>query len=431
MRKPPMKDGNPFQPPSLPTNLISKRQGNAEMEMVNQVRAYDVITPIFGGGAIAQVNDAITLVRGTTIRGQLRFWWRACRAAEFPTIAAMKEQEDAIWGSTEKPSSVEIEVRVLKDGKKEPVFSMEPGKKEPKCYEKVAAYAAFPMLPEDEEKKNVGWKSESVQIGVEFVLTLRYPKKISDRNITKDIDAALWAWETFGGVGARTRRGFGAIRLKNVNNNNVPDLNHAIIEQKIKEKLKEYVVEGTYHNHLPQLSHSIDFKITRVETNATDAWKELIKKLKKFRQERYENEYGASKWPEANRIKELDKLEQNTKEPSNTVLINKFPRAVFGLPIIFHIPQHKIKGITLEGVSHNRLASPLILRPLVCEGGKAVGLAAILQTEQIPPEGLILKGLKKNEHYPVSASLTLAEANQIEPLNGEVDVLKAFLKTLS
>lgn len=60
--------------------------------------AIEVITPLFGGGVEPGVNDPITLVRPSTIRGHLRFWWRATRRERFDTVAGLRQREEKIWG---------------------------------------------------------------------------------------------------------------------------------------------------------------------------------------------------------------------------------------------------------------------------------------------------------------------------------------------
>jgi CRISPR-associated protein Cmr1 len=113
----------------------------------------------------------------------------------------------------------------------------------------------------------------------------------------------------------------------------------------------------------------------------------------------------------------------------------KFPRGRFGLPIIFQFKEKDEKNgdphkTILEGSEHDRFASRLIFRPIACQGG-AVGLACILDGPADPPGGYVLKNQSDgNTLAHPSANLSPQEAKHIEPLNGESDVLKAFLKTL-
>src|SRR5258707_1039102 len=93
--------------------------------IIIQEREYELITPLFGGGVEKQVADPVTLIRGTEIRGHLRFWWRACRGGQFGgDLAKMKEAEDNLLGKANKKNeaglsldnTVQIVVETLHEG---------------------------------------------------------------------------------------------------------------------------------------------------------------------------------------------------------------------------------------------------------------------------------------------------------------------------
>ena len=69
----------------------------------------EVITPIFGGGAETKKVDSEIPIRPSSIRGHLRFWWRATRGAHL-SVDALRAREEEIWGSSKSPSPVIIEV---------------------------------------------------------------------------------------------------------------------------------------------------------------------------------------------------------------------------------------------------------------------------------------------------------------------------------
>src|SRR5215218_10667198 len=101
MRRPPKdKEGHEVSSPSsVASDLRRKRWSTGEQEaLVRRVREYELITPLYGGGVEPAHADPLTTVRVPSIRGQLRFWWRACRAAQFSSVAEMKLMEDLIWG---------------------------------------------------------------------------------------------------------------------------------------------------------------------------------------------------------------------------------------------------------------------------------------------------------------------------------------------
>ncbi len=431
-------------------------------DLITQVRRYRLITPLFSGGVTPGVNDEVTLISGKAVRGHLRFWWRATRGGRFGSdgLATMREAEKKLFGaaSTRKdprPSNINISISDISTGEQEkPYFEKN---KVSKDWEKLA-YAAFPL----EKELN------SVTRKVQFTLTISFPRQ---KEIEDDMNAALWAWETFGGIGARTRRGFGALHLVRLDGNVTPALkaNPVKVAGSITERLGEHVLEGDWPQSVPHLSRTLSFHVTELQTAADslnaakDAWGSLVSALKWFRQRRQKGTYGRSLWPEPENIREL--TGQRLNKPINGRLksygkipphVDKFPRGAFGLPLIFHFKNENKESpfdkdldpadTTLKGglydVERNkyreRFASPLLLRPLACGTNQAVGLAAILEGPREPPEGLTLMGAALSP-TTVYAEVTAKEAKQIDALreaakgkqdDEPVDVLKAFLEQL-
>lgn len=413
--------------PKLTTPPPIKAQ--PDPEMITQERTYKVITALYGGGVEPGKADEITVVRVPEIRGQLRFWWRACRAAGYQDSHALREHENQIWGSTEHPSSLSIYCQVINSGQPETAYTVvsNPKNGKPKLQEstKLPKYASFPLQPDKTESNQIGWESEPVLMNVSFTLQLQYPKEIE-----REVKAALWAWETFGGIGARTRRGFGAIKCTKPATALPSKVDEA--KQQIQAYLNdpEYVSVGTGNPDVPKLSPKMKFKVIG-GSEVKDSWFYLINKLNEFRQARF-GKFGLSKWPEANAIRELNKrslksAKTTTGEVRDPIHVVKYPRAVFGLPIIFHLPHDKLDDHSLEASKHDRLASPLILRPLLCEDGRAIGLASVLDTNMTPPNGIELQGRDRRR---VQSMLTQDEAKRILPLKGNPDVLDAFFNTL-
>src|SRR5216684_872439 len=70
----------------------------------------ELITPLFGGGVEAGENDPTMPIRGTAIRGQLQFWWRATRGAACASVEELRQRHREVWGATECASPVIVEV---------------------------------------------------------------------------------------------------------------------------------------------------------------------------------------------------------------------------------------------------------------------------------------------------------------------------------
>lgn len=409
---------------------------------ITQVREYELITPLFGGGVEPGLADPVTVVRATEIRGQLRFWWRAIRgnAPEFDCkIEAMKKTEDRLWGAASSgdspfPSVVHLQVTTTNRGRKLVVRDREGKEIDVSSLNSPLGYAAFPLRD----------KRQQVLEGVRFTLNIHYPQIART-----EIEAALWAWEIFGGLGGRTRRGFGAIRLLKVNGKVerlLPSNSRSAIDM-ILLKLNEYIQEGDFPNSVPFLSlEQDDYLFTDSIANSVECLTHLLGALKNFRHDRPMNEFidpkdgrkkkrpGRNRWPEPDEIRRLTRSSfSRHREPLS--MIGAFPRSQFGLPIIFQFKDSD-KGdpqtTTLQGVQKesSRLASPLIIKPVPCEGGKYLGLAFILGGTSVTdiPGGVILKDAPNNPK--VKTEVTKEQAKQIARLNGNRDVLIGFLNFL-
>jgi CRISPR-associated protein Cmr1 len=419
----------------LPSITPPDVQERLDPKFTIQKRRYKLITPLYGGGVKPAEADPISEIRATEVRGHLRFWWRATRGWALNSINAMKDKEEEVWGSQAAPG---------KPGPSTVSIYINPNKKrQSKKFQatnrsgnpinnignpnSIDSYVAFPM-------RDI--QNPILLENVEFELTIKFPATLKD-----DIESALWAWETFGGLGARTRRGFGALLCTHIDNSPVIQPSIEKLEKTIRHQLSQHSNKGIPKLvGVPYISSSLKFTTIR-GNNAVQVWRELNDKLRKFRQARYPDRnnrpFGRSKWPEPDQIRRITNNHATGHAPAHPV--NKFPRGKFGLPIIFQFKEGDDRDpetTTLQGEDHDRLASPLLLRPIVCSNG-AAGLAAILEWIPLnqgnepytPPGGLILKGAPGDP--VVKSNLTKSEAMDILPLKGEEDILQAFLNYLN
>lgn len=443
-------------PPAVPqwqaTLKTEKEQGqNIQLqkigasEVVVQTRKYRLITPLFGGGVVAGANDPDNLIRPTGIRGQLRFWWRATHGWRYGAdLAAMKSREDQIWGAAnltskepeetapEKPGykAVHVRVEVLNRGNPVKPFATKGNTNSAKAIN-IPDYAAFPLRLDDKTINDV-------RAEVTFLLTLTFA-----REVWQEVQDTLWAWETFGGVGARTRRGFGALKLveidcKAVSNDYFPPAQREGAERWLKQRIARYQPEESNRvtGEVPHLSNHPQPVLTRPDRDASKSWNTLIDKLRQFRQQRidsktnYPSQFGKSLWPEANALRKRLYPGRGIR-----AIPDKFPRAAFGLPIVFHMPhdtEANKPSITLQGPGEGieRLASPLILKPIPCQEEQFLGLAIILDGPAMPADTLALQ--KDGEKWEsIHKDQTRMQAGELpRVLDGETNVLVAFLKYL-
>jgi len=162
----------------------------------------ELITPCFCGGAEPEKQAEI---RAPSIRGQLRWWFRTLGG--FKSLAPMPvpEQEAMIFGSTagDKGKAGKLMLRVLPPKSQSTPANaddLHAGMNTP------LGYALFPLRPMAERDGRRGKISEKAL----FQLTVLWRGPDSLWNPVRAL-AALWAH--LGGLGFRSRRTFGALRL--------------------------------------------------------------------------------------------------------------------------------------------------------------------------------------------------------------------------
>ena len=83
-----------FQPPEIP-------QVNLNEDLITDILRMTIATPMVGGGIEAGEIDSRQPVRVSSIRGNLRYWWRMLNL----------DNEANIWGSTTSKSKVLLRLR--------------------------------------------------------------------------------------------------------------------------------------------------------------------------------------------------------------------------------------------------------------------------------------------------------------------------------
>jgi CRISPR-associated protein Cmr1 len=395
-------------------------------------RGYEIelITPMFGGGAEPRWHDPAFPIRPTAIRGQLQFWWRATVAARYPSLAQLRAAQMEVWGSTARASPVQLAVDHVRTSEPTPCAKIEwdprarrgkgasrtrwqppfderdalpyvlfPFQGQPPAdfpeqpNGNIEKSADFPEQPNGDIEKSAGGEPADLKTGepeqmpdnclqsARFCLRLRCPE-----SIWPEIERAVWAWVNFGGLGARTRRGCGAIYCQ--------DLAPPSVEG-LAEWFKRFVPASTPTRRWSTISHP---PLVRNEPqDPLTVWNRLIKLYRFFRQGEgfarnpgaRDRDPGRSLYPEAETIRRITRRRMPKHEPWKG-MPDGFPRAELGLPIVFQFKgadQGEPAATTLypfvEGKAAERMASPLILKPLALSRDSALPMIVCLNTAGI------------------------------------------------
>jgi CRISPR-associated protein Cmr1 len=368
-------------------------------------RSFDIelITPMFGGGVETRANDPSFPIRPTAIRGQLQFWWRATVGARYPTREELRAAQSAIWGSTEHASRVQVLVENVQASAPVPCAKIKPNHKgkdqvfwePPFQFHKDSRddslpYALFPFQGKPADEKGPQVDPACCIVKLSFQLILRCPD-----NLWPQVEPAVWAWANFGGMGSRTRRGCGAVLCKVL----APrDQTH------LAEQMNKYVPQQPEVRDWPTIGEGVLLRTVDPPGDPIGVWDWLIGLFKHFRQGvgfarnpgQPPNRPGRSHYPEPETIRRVTGQRSGQHARIGHVPDDAFPRAELGLPIVFHYQGQGEPPDTVlypsddaQGKKRERMASPLILKPLAHANGKALPL--IMHLKAPPLTGVDLR----------------------------------------
>jgi CRISPR-associated protein Cmr1 len=404
----------------------------------------EVVTPILGGSHQTRAIDDVDVIRVPSVRGHLRFWWRALYAAQYAKSNALYQRESALWGHAATDdggrSAVEVRISVKKTGAIDTedirLYDSKDGKKTP---------GAYALWPARKEKQTETPPAPRRLPGTQFRLTLKVAGSATDET---EVRNAVRAWILFGGYGGRTRRGLGSLKV-------IDDVNGWLPTAASREALTNlfgldiFAPPGQPACEVPWLEGA-SMHVGPAGSNAQTAWTTALDWLREFRQgtsgARQPDPSGTnqrpsvSNWPEGDKVRQLSSPKKGLGWAHKPRHNSKpaWPRAGFGLPIIGQFqqqsrqarpgwkngdkkpkylywdelsPSHPNYGTEPDGFElrwrspkkqrlrefdeHDRLASPLIVKALPLADGTFVPCALWLNRSL--PNGA-QAGLARTKH---------------------------------
>lgn len=154
------------------------------------------VTPAFLGGA-NQGGPAEW--RAASVRGQLRWWFRALAGGKLGgDLAKVNLGETAVFGSTEQQGALR-----LRTGPS-PAGALPPSDEPEKSFSIEQGYLGFGPIRERAARRGY------LEDGTSVSLKLWWVRQVSEENRAL-LAEALWCWIHLGGIGGRSRRGFGSL----------------------------------------------------------------------------------------------------------------------------------------------------------------------------------------------------------------------------
>lgn len=224
---------------------------------------FRIVTPMFISGA----DQTKAELRVPSIKGALRFWWRALNYEENPKI--LLEKESKIFGSSDqnigqskiKIKMIENNLKTLKIPKKWDVNDWK-------------AYIGYGLSePQDKKKKVFREYIESNQI---FSISIG----LMDSLKMNDISPTFEAFSLLGNLGSRSRKGWGSISIIDQNEE---DIYIPVNREKYIEKIKSLKDRKT--EKIPEysaFSKNVLGKVGKPFDNGEKAFRDIGERFKEY-----------------------------------------------------------------------------------------------------------------------------------------------------
>lgn len=336
----------------------------------------DFISPAFLGGPEARGEPQL---REASLRGALRYWLRALLCEQ--NISGLREKEGYVFGNTGQgggASAVIVRTQKGTSIKRKSVEECTQGFPKPQPGQPLPGihYALFSM------KANKGLNARTALTG-SFTLTLSRRLGVFSSRSMRNAYAALWCLTHLGSIGARSRRGFGAIQAisgtaaptwaKDLSSLEVQAANPESLRDEIEQGLQQikavlglptvYVSSSGYDMLAPGACKI--FVVDQTFNSELHAVHQVVGALAKFRHLR-QPDYGLVK-----------------TALTGGSLTGAVERAAFGLPIVFGFHDVPLRK-PLEADPIKRRSSPLWIRPVRLVNGQYAVVIIFFKSDLLP-----------------------------------------------
>lgn len=333
----------------------------------------EFLTPAFLGGADPVKRADFNL---QALKRAMRYWWRQTQIWGTSDARGLFAEEKKRFGTTDLPCPFSLQVI------------------DRKCLKYKSDLKGF--LHEDEKnatgpsylfyscKKRPGGRQEGRQAWIEAGSTVRFAATFFHTALIPEVVYSLWLAQTFGGLGARSRRGAGSFRIsllngtQKVNDYSIADLfipeNTA---DELAKTLKDEASPGrpcTWPSWVQKGSPLFNgltrtkpnhFKKFGSEKDADAVLDQIGNKMREFR-----SVFGSGGSRFRNDAGKLHKFATSDSSTSYTGR-DPLPKHAFGLPIIYNFRRRGGGGLESQYIeatpqnygdfSCNRRASPLFI----------------------------------------------------------------------
>ena len=346
---------------------------------------YQIVTPMFIGDA----DGNATSLRPPSIKGALRFWWRALNWGKFQKIASTNEK--ALQKLYEKESRLFGAAATDDGGGGQGCFLLKLDAKKVKPLEKSALPEALTehqyLLGQGLYDHKKGYLRNALNMDKFSVYLYFHPKTSQDNR--ESIARCLLFLGLLGGLGSRVHRGFGALSIQKLEGSafTIPQnlSSYKTLFEELKSDLIQPLPPFTAFSKEMRLDYTLE-AADILKDNAESAWSLLAQAGKEMLLYRSYGRNGKVVGVKAERNFEND--HDLIQDVLNRKTVTKHPeRVVFGLPHNYFFSSSK-KSLEVHGKDEKakRRASPLFIHPHIFPDG-SVKLFQLLLPAIFLPNG--------------------------------------------
>lgn len=187
---------------------------------------YRIVTPMFCSGA----DQNLAELRLPSFKGALRFWWRSLMWQRVPDVQSLQRKEAALFGASDQNVGQSIvQLRISK-------LALEPQTGAGQILEGGRLlglhYLGYGIMEAfDGKNTKAGRLTRSMLPGGQFTVACRF-SRLAEPDQIEEVRRALVLLGTVGGLGSKSRKGFGSLTLTSLAmNDEQQELPHSIQER--------------------------------------------------------------------------------------------------------------------------------------------------------------------------------------------------------
>lgn len=338
--------------------------------MVDTLEAtYRITTPMF------LTRDSSTAeLRATSFKGVLRFWFRALALAQYGSWQAVKKAEEHLFGGSGAGAGQGMFLLRMEGS---PNLNKEP--RGTRWADAGSAYLGYGVIQWDRGLRALVTTREYIKHGQSFTVTLRFRRQPDDTQ-RRLLHMSLQSVGLFGGLGARSRNGFGSITLVRLRDGQEELWQPPETIEQLQDRINDLTSESRHRvaGDLPE--YTAFTAHARVEVHVPD-WGRVpqgtdraLWLLNETGREMLRYRSFGTPGPNGRRVTATrDPAEQNFRADHDHMLyyalngrlesnMGRPPRrAIFGLPHNYYFRSKKVRVEVNAGQHDRRRASPLFI----------------------------------------------------------------------